>query len=126
LNVASPAEISAAVEASFTGCADDRLRTVLQGLVRHLHAFAMDVGLTEAEWRTAIDALTESGRMTDERRQEFILWSDALGLSMLIDAIAHPMPDGATSRPSSGRGFWWSVENDIVLAPAANALGPPR
>jgi hydroxyquinol 1,2-dioxygenase len=53
LKVASPAEISAAVEASFAGCADDRLRAVLQSLVRHLHAFAMEVELTEAEWLLA-------------------------------------------------------------------------
>ena len=78
VSAASPAEISAAVEASFVGCVDERLRTVLQSLVRHLHAFATEVELTEAEWRTTIEALTESGRITDDRRQEFILWSDAL------------------------------------------------
>jgi protocatechuate 3,4-dioxygenase beta subunit len=100
-----PAEISAAAVASFAGCADDRLRTVLQSLVRHLHAFAAEVGLTEAEWRSGIDALTESGRITDDRRQEFVLWSDALGLSMLVDAIAHPEPRGATESTVLGP-FW--------------------
>lgn len=58
----------------------------MQGLVRHLHAFATKVELTEDEWWQAIAALTESGRITDERRQEFILWSDVLGISMLVDA----------------------------------------
>jgi catechol 1,2-dioxygenase len=105
LDAASPAEISAAVEASFAACADDRLRTVMQSLVRHLHAFTTEMGITEAEWRTAIDALTESGRITDDRRQEFILWSDALGLSMLVDAIAHPKPEGATESTVLGP-FW--------------------
>ena len=105
MNAASPAEITAAVEASFAECDDDRLRAVLQSLVRHLHAFATDVGLTEAEWLTAIEALTESGRIADDRRQEFILWSDALGLSMLVDAIAHPKPPGATESTVLGP-FW--------------------
>jgi len=97
--------ITAAVEASFEACENERLRTVLQSLARHLHAFAVDVGLTEAEWRAGIDALTESGRITDERRQEFILWSDALGLSMLVDELAHPKPAGATESTVLGP-FW--------------------
>jgi protocatechuate 3,4-dioxygenase beta subunit len=78
---------------------------VLQALVRHLHAFAVEVGLTETEWRAGIDALTESGRITDDRRQEFVLWSDALGLSMLVDALAHPRPEGATESTVLGP-FW--------------------
>jgi protocatechuate 3,4-dioxygenase beta subunit len=91
-----PADITAAVLASFDGCPDPRLREVMQCLVRHLHAFATEVGLTEKEWDTGIRVLTETGRITDERRQEFILWSDALGLSMLVDAMAHAKPQGAT------------------------------
>src|SRR5437764_208847 len=74
----------------------ERLPTMLLSLVRHLHAFAREVELTEAEWRVAIDALTATGRITDDQRQEFILWSDALGLSMLVDAMAHAKPPGAT------------------------------
>jgi hydroxyquinol 1,2-dioxygenase len=97
--------LTAAVEASFEGCADERLRTVLQGLVRHLHAFALDVALTEEEWRRGIDALTETGRITNDERQEFVLWSDALGLSMLVDALAHAKPPGATESTVLGP-FW--------------------
>ena len=67
----------------------------MQAFVSHLHAFATEVALGEDEWRALIDALTATGRITDERRQEFILWSDSLGLSMLVDALARP-PDGAT------------------------------
>jgi hydroxyquinol 1,2-dioxygenase len=52
--------------------------------------------LTEEEWRELIGVLTATGHVTDERRQEFILWSDALGLSMLVDAMAHELPAGAT------------------------------
>ena len=92
----TPADITAAVVASFADCEDPRLREVMQALVRHLHAFATEVGLTEDEWRAAIATLTATGDITDEHRQEFILWSDALGLSMLVDALANLRPPGAT------------------------------
>jgi hydroxyquinol 1,2-dioxygenase len=92
----TPADITAAVESSFAGCEDPRLREVMQALVRHVHAFVTEVGLTEDEWRTAIATLTATGDITDEHRQEFILWSDALGISMLVDALANLRPPGAT------------------------------
>jgi catechol 1,2-dioxygenase len=92
----TPADITAAVEASFDGSEDPRLREIMKALVRHLHGFAAEVGLTEDEWRAAIGTLTATGHITDEHRQEFILWSDALGLSMLVDALAHERPPGAT------------------------------
>jgi catechol 1,2-dioxygenase len=82
--------------ASFEGTDDVRLRELAQALVRHLHAFAAEVGLTQEEWRSAVEILTATGAITDERRQEFILWSDTLGLSMLVDALANPLPEGAT------------------------------
>ena len=92
----TPADITAAAVASFEGCSDPRLRTLMQSLVRHLHSFAVETSLTEDEWRQMIAVLTATGDITDERRQEFILWSDALGLSMLVDALAHELPAGAT------------------------------
>jgi len=92
----TPADITRTVVASFDGCTDERLRELAQAFVRHLHAFAVEVGLTEAEWAEGIAILTATGHITDERRQEFILWSDSLGLSMLVDAIANPLPAGAT------------------------------
>ncbi len=92
----TPADITAAALASFESCADPRLRELMQGLVRHLHSFAVETALTEEEWRELIAALTDTGSITDERRQEFILWSDALGLSMLVDALANELPAGAT------------------------------
>jgi hydroxyquinol 1,2-dioxygenase len=92
----TPADITAAAAASFDGCADARLRELMQSLVRHLHGFAVETSLTEEEWRRLIGVLTDTGNITDERRQEFILWSDALGLSMLVDALAHELPPGAT------------------------------
>jgi catechol 1,2-dioxygenase len=100
-----PEAISAAAEASFANCSGERARILMQSLVRHLHAFAREVELTEAEWRTAIDVLAATGRITDAERNEFILWSDALGLSMLVDALAHRLPSGATESTVLGP-FW--------------------
>ena len=76
--------------------ADPRLRQIMTSLTRHLHDFVRDVRLTEAEWFEAIAFLTETGKKCDEVRQEFILLSDTLGVSMLVDTINHPRPDGAT------------------------------
>ena len=82
--------------ASFDGCAEPRLRELMQALVAP-PARVRDRGRAdEAEWEAAIRDLTETGHITDERRQEFILWSDSLGLSMLVDALANPLPAGAT------------------------------
>ncbi len=101
-----PADISAAVSASFDRSEDPRLRELMQALTRHLHAFAQEVNLTEDEWESAIRILTQTGHITDERRQEFILWSDALGLSMVVDAMAHGgAPADATE--STVRGPFW-------------------
>ena len=91
-----PSEITDKAVASFDDASDARLRELMQALVRHLHGFAREVGLTQEEWRSAIEMLTATGRITDEHRQEFILWSDTLGLSMFIDALANPLPEGAT------------------------------
>jgi hydroxyquinol 1,2-dioxygenase len=92
----TPSDITARAVASFEGCSDARLQELMQSLVRHLHGFAVENSLTEDEWRALIGVLTDTGNITDERRQEFILWSDALGLSMVVDALAHELPPGAT------------------------------
>src|SRR4029079_10458198 len=92
----TPAELTAAVLASFDGCEAPRLRQLMQALVRHLPAFATEGGLTREEWEAAVAILAATGHITDERRQEFVLWSDALGLSMLVDALENPLPEGAT------------------------------
>ena len=90
------ARITQQVIASFAGCPDPRLGDVMESLVRHLHAFITEVDLTEHEWATAIATLTATGLITDDKRQEFILWSDTLGVSSLVDVLAHPAPTGAT------------------------------
>src|SRR5579875_251894 len=94
--IKTPDELTADVLASFDGCSDERLRQIMQTLVRHLHGFVKEVERTPAEWERAIETLTRTGHITDERRQEFILWSDSLGVSMLVDALAHQVPPGAT------------------------------
>jgi hydroxyquinol 1,2-dioxygenase len=76
-----------AVIESFAPSTNPRLREILTSLVSHLHAFARDVELTIPEWETAIDFLTRAGQKCDEDRQEFILLSDVLGLSMLVETI---------------------------------------
>jgi hydroxyquinol 1,2-dioxygenase len=98
----TPEELSADVLASFDGAQDARLREIMQALVRHLHGFVLEVGLTPQEWEGAIRTLTRTGHITDERRQEFILWSDSLGVSMLVDAIENTVPPGATESTVQG------------------------
>src|SRR5215472_13094084 len=94
--VTTPEDITARALASFEQCDNERLRTIMRALVRHLHEFAREVQLTPEEWDTAVAALTATGHITDEHRQEWILWSDALGLSMLVDLLAHHAPAPAT------------------------------
>jgi hydroxyquinol 1,2-dioxygenase len=88
--------ITAAVVERFADTPDPRLREILSSLVEHLHAVARDVRLSFAEWNRAIDFLTRTGQICSNTRQEFILLSDTLGLSMLVDAIDHPAGFGAT------------------------------
>jgi hydroxyquinol 1,2-dioxygenase len=89
-------DITAEVLQRFGQTPDPRLRRIMLGLIRHLHAFVKEVELTEAEWFQAIEILTEAGRMCTDKRQEFILFSDTLGVSMVVDLINHHKPDGAT------------------------------
>jgi len=88
--------ITQAVIARIEHTPDARLKEVLTSLVQHLHAFAREVKLTEAEWFQGIQFLTRSGHITDEQRQEFILLSDVLGLSMLTVAMNNDKPAGCT------------------------------
>ena len=88
--------ITDAVVGRFDNCADPRLKEILASLVRHLHAFVKETHLTEAEWLEGIEFLTATGHITDDKRQEFILLSDALGVSMLTVAQNHAQPEGTT------------------------------
>ena len=88
--------ITQAVIARFAGTPDTRLKEVMTSLVQHLHAFAREVKLTEAEWLAGINFLTATGQKCDDKRQEFILLSDTLGLSMLTVAMNNDKPAGCT------------------------------
>ena len=88
--------ITQAVLERHADAADPRLKEIMTSLVRHLHDFAREVKLTEAEWGTAIGFLTEVGHLCDDKRQEFILLSDTLGLSTLVTAQNHRKPPGCT------------------------------
>jgi hydroxyquinol 1,2-dioxygenase len=85
-----------AVVARLARCEDPRFRQIMTTLIRHLHGFVREVELTEAEWMEAIQFLTATGQKCVGDRQEFILLSDVLGVSMLVDAINHRKPGGAT------------------------------
>jgi protocatechuate 3,4-dioxygenase beta subunit len=88
--------LTEAVLARFESARDPRIRRLLQALVSHLHAFVREVDLTLDEWLRAIDFLTRTGQKSNESRQEFILLSDVLGVSMLVDAVNHRERGGAT------------------------------
>ncbi len=88
--------ITAAVHERFANTPDARLKKILHSLVQHLHDFAREVELTEAEWMQGIEFLTATGHMSDAKRQEFILLSDTLGLSMLTVAMNQQKPAGCT------------------------------
>lgn len=74
---------------------DPRLIEILQSLSKHLHAFVRETGLTHDEWRKGIELLTKAGEITDSERNEFVLFSDVLGISSLVDMVNSPA--GATS-----------------------------
>src|SRR4026208_79691 len=82
-----------------------RHRQIMASAVKHLHAFARAVHLTEGEWFEGIRSLTAGGQKCDDKRQEFILLSDVLGLSMMIVALNHKAPPGATEATVLGPFF---------------------
>jgi protocatechuate 3,4-dioxygenase beta subunit len=90
------------VVTSFTASPDPRLREIAQAAVRHLHAFVSEVGLTRDEWRAGIDFLTAVGQMCTDTRQEFILLSDVLGVSSLVEMQTFGGADGATENTVLG------------------------
>jgi hydroxyquinol 1,2-dioxygenase len=87
---------TAAVVESFANTPDPRLRELLASLAKHLHAFVREAEPTIGEWQQAIEFLTATGQKCDAERQEFILLSDVLGISMLVETINHRKSAGAT------------------------------
>ncbi|SRR5258706_9263649 len=84
---------------------DARFKKVMTSAIKHLHAFARDVQLTEEEWFEGIKFLTAVGQKCDDKRQEFILLSDVLGLSMMVVAMHHKTVPGATEATVLGPFF---------------------
>ena len=81
---------------------DPRQRRIMRSMVKHLHAFVRDIEPSEQEWITAIDWLTRTGQLCTDKRQEFILASDVVGVSMLVNCINHRLPNGATPTTVTG------------------------
>jgi hydroxyquinol 1,2-dioxygenase len=97
--------LTAEVTARLKKTKNPRLREIMTSAVKHLHAFARDVHLTEEEWFEGIKFLTEVGRKCDGKRQELILLSDVLGLSMMVVALNHKTAPGATEATVLGPFF---------------------
>ena len=110
------------VLARMTNAQDPRFKQIMASLVRHLHAFVRETGLTEAEWLAGIRFLTATGQKCDDRRQEFILLSDTLGVSMLVDAINHRKPGGATESTVLGPFYVPGAAQLPMWSNIANAL----
>ena len=109
--------ITQAVIARHAEASDARAREVMTSLVQHLHAFAREVKLSEAEWAGGIRFLADCGRLCLEPRQEFALLSDTLGLSMLVTALNQRRPKGCTESTVVGP---FQVERAPLLEPGGD------
>src|SRR5689334_14972770 len=97
--------LTAAVVERFMKSKDERFREIITAAVKHLHRFAREVNLSEEEWFEGIEFLTAVGQKCDDKRQEVILLSDIMGLSMMIVALNHKTPPGATEATVLGPFF---------------------
>jgi len=127
-------DFAQAVIARMENCQDARFKQVMTALVKHAHAFMREVDLTPEEWMAGIQFLTETGQKCDGKRQEFILLSDTLGLSMLVVALAQAR--GARSvagqpgeRPTEatvqGPFFWPGAPKKELGEDIGGGLGEP-
>jgi hydroxyquinol 1,2-dioxygenase len=98
--------ITEAVIGRLQNCDDPRFREVMTSLIRHVHDFVRDVKLTEQEWFSAIQFLTDVGKTCTDKRQEFILLSDTLGISVLVISINHPAENGSLESTVLGPYYW--------------------
>jgi hydroxyquinol 1,2-dioxygenase len=123
---ANEKNLTDAVLAKLEGASDPRFKEIMSSLVRHLHGFIRETELTEKEWLTGIQFLTATGKKCDDKRQEYILLSDTLGVSMLVDAINHRKPGGATETTVLGP-FYVAGAKDMPMWAdiAAGAPGEP-
>ena len=106
---------------AFAGTPEPRLREVMLSLVGHLHAFAREVDLRPEEWRAGLDFLTATGQISTERRPEFVILSDTLGLSMLVVALAQARAGGGATGPNAATEatvegpFYWPGAPELAL-----------
>ena len=114
-------QLTAEVVAAFAKASDPRLREIMTSLVKHVHAFAREVDLKPDEWLAGLRFLTETGQISTERRPEFILLSDVLGLSMMVVSLAQARASGnakgaseATEATVEGP-FFWPGAPDVAL-----------
>jgi hydroxyquinol 1,2-dioxygenase len=123
---AREADLVERVVSSFSGTPDPRTRELVEALTRHLHAFLRETRLTEGEWRRAVDFLTAVGHLTDDRRQEFILLSDVLGVSMQTITINNQAYANATEATVFGP-FFVEGSPDVGLGGdiSGDAAGKP-
>jgi hydroxyquinol 1,2-dioxygenase len=106
--------ITQAVIARLSDCHDPRFKRVMTSLITHLHDFVRDVELTEQEWSNAIQFLTAVGKTCTDKRQEFILLSDTLGVSVLVITLNHPADGGSAESTVLGP-FYWEGAPDLPL-----------
>jgi hydroxyquinol 1,2-dioxygenase len=118
----SEASVTEAVIERLAECEDPRFAKVMSALVRHLHAFVREVELSEAEWMAAIRFLTAVGQACTDKRQEFILLSDTLGVSILVDAINHRVPTGAVESTVLGPYYQEGAPDVPLGADIANGV----
>ena len=117
----SESTVTQAVKDSLRDCADPRFKQVMTAFIDHLHTFIREVDLTEAEWAAAVDFLMQTGKGSTERRNEFVLLSDTLGVSMLVVQLAQARKSatlkGATAATEATveGPFYWAGAPDVPL-----------
>ena len=115
---------------AFGRCSDERLHVLMTSLVKHVHAFAREVDLTPDEWMAGLQFLTATGKMCDDKRQEFILLSDTLGMSMLVVAMAQARASGqvqgamAPTEATVQGPFFWEARRNCRWAPTSARACP--
>ena len=118
--------ITQAVIERLADCSDLRFKQVMTSLITHLHDFVRDVKLTEEEWMTAIQFLTSTGQTCTDKRQEFILLSDTLGVSILVITLNHPPERGSLESTVLGPFYWEGApERPLGSNLAENVPGEP-
>jgi hydroxyquinol 1,2-dioxygenase len=123
--------VTQAVLDSLAQCPDPRFKQLMTSLVDHLHAFVREVDLTEAEWAAAVQFLLDTGKGSTPQRNEFVLLSDTLGVSMLVVSLAQArksasMQGATAATEATVEGpFYWQGAPDVTLG-ANIGEGMPR